>query len=59
MTDKPICPHYNEDSICDCPYESVGTIGFIFAGVICPPAEQIKDNLLERYIEARRMRGVS
>jgi len=46
-----ICPHYVEDNDCDCPYGvEMHPIG------ICPPAEQIKDNLFEAWLDMKRER---
>jgi len=52
--EKTICPHYDEDYICDCPYGvDMHPIG------VCPPAEQIKDNLFEAWLDMKREREQS
>ena len=53
--EKTICPHYDEDNDCDCPYgvETGPTWD------ICPPAEQIKDNLFEAWLDVTREREQS
>lgn len=47
---KQVCPHYNETKICDCPYG----VGRHPASDICPPAEQIKENLFEAWLDGKR-----
>ena len=51
---KTICPYYDEDNICDCPYSHWDRIADI-----CPPAEQIKDNLFEAWLDMKREREQS
>ena len=47
--EKTICPHYDEEGSCDCPYGvEMHPIG------VCPPAEQIKDNLFEVWLDMKR-----
>ena len=51
-SEKQVCPHYDEDYICDCPFEPCA----FFSQYICPPAEQIKENLFEAWSEGKRER---
>jgi len=49
-SEKQVCPHYDEDYICDCPFEPCS----FFSQYMCPPAEQIKDDLLESALDKQR-----
>ena len=52
--EETICPHYDEDGSCDCPYGvEMHPIG------VCPPAEQIKENLFEAWLDMKRERDRS
>jgi len=42
-----ICPNYDKENICDCPFYPFE----LFFRYVCPPAEQIKEDILERVIE--------
>ena len=46
-----ICPHYEEDGSCDCPYGAK-----LHPTGVCPPAEQVKDNLFEAWLDMKRER---
>lgn len=46
---KTICPHYDEGNDCDCPFGIVASLAYI-----CPPTEQIKDNLFEAWLDQKR-----
>lgn len=48
-SEKQVCPHYDDLNICDCPYGNALNTTFI-----CPPAEQIKENLLEEHLDKQR-----
>lgn len=51
-SEKQVCPHYDETQICNCPYG----IEMHPASDICPPAEQIKDNLFEAWFDMKQER---
>jgi hypothetical protein len=46
-----ICPYYTAETMCDCPYSRGDPPSFT-----CPPAERIKEDIIDAAIEADQFR---